>query len=131
MQWILLLLIDGAAWWPLFLILQICEHILNTMVYSWLILYHCMPSSPIEVWIGSYSVHPKNNFVTTGVSVFCNYAPGLWNLFPVEIKRGASVSKIRLKWKRFIYLLTSLIFTLLSFDFIWFYSLTESPYEKV
>lgn len=56
-----------------------------------------MPSSPIEVGIGSYSVHPKNNFVTAGVSVFCNYAPGLRNLFPVEIRSGASVSKMRLK----------------------------------
>lgn len=100
-----------------------CWHLLNITVYSWLILYHHMPESPIEVWIGSYSVCPKYNFVTTGASVFCNYAPGLWNLFPVEIKRGASVVEIRLKQRRYMYLLISLIFAVVliwfSFDFLY------------
>lgn len=100
-----------------------CWHLLNITVYSWLILYHHMPQSPIEVWIGSYSVCPKYNFVTTGASVFCNYAPGLWNLFPVEIKRGASVVEIRLKQRRYMYLLITLIFAVIliwfSFDFLY------------
>lgn len=40
--WILLL-IDGAAWWPQFLISQSCWHLLHIKMYSWLILYHHMP----------------------------------------------------------------------------------------